>query len=135
MAEYDHRPKGYLSIKEAAVRYEVSRAKMHRLIQGGQLQTQKDPRDRRVTLLLQEELDRLFDLPAGRADDGMNNEMEIAYTRVVAGRLTAELRGRVDALRLRVAARGNADAVDSTAIIREERERRSRELGGAATGA
>ena len=129
MAEYDRGHKGFLSIKEAAVQYDVSRAKVHRLIRGGQLRARKDPRDRRVTLLLQDELDRLFDIPEDTTRDDMNYE-----TTETTGRLTSEMRARVDALRGRMAARVGAHVVDSAAIIRAERERRSVELGDAVIG-
>jgi len=130
LAEYGEGRKGYLSIKEAAVRYEVSRGKVHRLIQSGRLETQKDPRDRRVTLLRPDELDRLLNLPGNGMGDDMNNEMTSTELKEATGWLTGELRSRVDALRLRVAGR-TVGVVDSTAIIREERERRSRELDDA----
>ena len=129
MAEYDRGHRGFLSIKEAAVQYAVSRAKVHRLIRAGQLRARKDPRDRRVTLLLQDELDRLFDIPEDTTRDNMNYE-----TTKAAGRLTSEMRARVDALRGRMAARGTARMVDSAAIIRAERERRTVELGDAVVG-
>ena len=129
MAEYDRGHRGFLSIKEAAVQYAVSRAKVHRLIRAGQLRARKDPRDRRVTLLLQDELDRLFDIPEDTTRDDMNYE-----TTKAAGRLTSEMRARVDALRGRMAARGTAGMVDSAAIIRAERERRTVELGDAVVG-
>ena len=129
MAEYDRGHRGFLSIKEAAVQYAVSRAKVHRLIRAGQLRARKDPRDRRVTLLLQDELDRLFDIPEDTTRDDMNYE-----TTKTAGRLTSEMRARVDALRGRMAARGTARMVDSAAIIRAERERRTVELGDAVVG-
>ena len=129
MAEYDRGHKGFLSIKEAAVQYDVSRAKVHRLIRAGQLRARKDPRDRRVTLLLQDELDRLFDIPEDTTRDDMNYE-----TTETTGRLTSEMRARVDALRGRMAARVGAHVVDSAAIIRAERERRSVELGDAVIG-
>ena len=60
----------------------------------------------------------------------MNNEMTGTELKEATGWLTGELRSRVDALRLRVAGR-TVGVVDSTAIIREERERRSRELDDA----
>ena len=90
MAEYDHRHKGFLTINEAAVQYEVSRAKVHRLIRAGQLHTREDPRDRRVTLLSQDELDTLFDISEDMARDDMTYE-----TTNATGRLTAEMRERV----------------------------------------
>ena len=134
MAEYDRGHRGFLSIKEAAVQYDVSRAKVHRLIRAGQLRARKDPRDRRVTLLLQDELDRLFDIAEHTTRDDMNYETTGIVTTKTTGRLTSGMRARVDALRGRMAARGTARAFDSTAIIRAERERRSVELGGAVVG-
>ena len=130
MAEYDRGRQRFLSIKEAAVQYEVSRAKVHRLIRAGHLRVRKDPRDQRVTLLRQDELDTLFVLPEDTAGDDMNYQATRTTTTEAAGRLTAGMRARVDALRGRAAARG----VDSTTIIREERDRRSEELGGAVSG-
>ena len=129
MAEYDRRHRGFLSIKEAAVQYAVSRAKVHRLIRAGELRARKDPRDRRVTLLLQDELDRLFDI----ADDTTRDDMDYE-TIETTGRLTSEMRARVDALRGRMAARVGSHAADSTAIVRAERERRTTELGDAVVG-
>ena len=119
----------YLTIKEAAVEYEVSRAKLHRLIQGGRLQPAKDPRDERVTLLRTQDLNSLFRFPQEEAPFmgyETNSIDEIAAT----GRLTAELRERVDALRARIGKSG----YDSTAIIREERDRRDRQIGRAVFG-
>ena len=146
MAEYDRGHRGFLSIKEVAVQYEVSRAKVHRLIQTGQLRARKDPRDRRVTLLRQDELDRLFDMSQHMARDDMSydttydtpNTTTRTTTRTTTsatGRLTAEMRARVDAMRGRMAARGVHRVTDSAAIIRAERERRSAELGDAVIGA
>ncbi len=129
LAEYDHRHKGFLTINEAAVQYSVSRAKVHRLIRAGELHAREDPRDRRVTLLPQDELDRLFDIPQQATRDDMAYE-----TTNTTGRLTAEMRARVDVIRGRMAARGVDRVTDSAAIIRAERERRSAELGDAAIG-
>ena len=119
--------KGYLSVKEAAVHYEVSRAKLHRLIQFGRLQTEKDPRDERVTLLRAEELEALFRFPSEEDVEEMSYDTRTTNDGEVAGRLTAELRAKVDALRKR-AAGGRTLAGESAAIIREERERRGRQL-------
>lgn len=130
LAEYDHRHKGFLTINEAAVQYEVSRAKVHRLIRAGELHAREDPRDRRVTLLPQDELDRLFDISEDTTRDDVNYD-----TTNTTGRLTAEMRARVDAMRGRMAARGADRVTDSAAIIRAERERRSAELGDAVIGA
>ena len=130
MAEYDHRHRGFLTINEAAVQYSVSRAKVHRLIRAGELNAREDPRDRRVTLLPQDELDRLFDISQHMTRGDMTYE-----TTNTTGRLTAEMRARVDAVRGRMAARGVDRVTDSAAIIRAERERRTAELGDAVTGA
>ena len=127
MGELNERRKGYLSIKEAAVRYEVSRAKVHRLIQAGRLETQKDPRDERITLLREDELGDLFNFPAEEVHEDMHSETMEYNEREVTGRLTTELRARIDVLRLRVS-RGRDRVADSTEIIREERDRRSRGL-------
>ena len=129
MAEYDRGHRGFLSIKEAAVQYAVSRAKVHRLIRAGELRARKDPRDRRVTLLLQDELDRLFDIAEDTTRDDMDYE-----TIETTGRLTSEMRARVDALRGRMAARGGSHVTDSTAMVRAERERRTTERGDAVVG-
>ena len=68
----------YMNIKEASARYEVSRAKLHRLIQKGRLHTMKDPRDERLTLLEADELETLFSFPAQKENDvsyvNANNE-------------------------------------------------------------
>lgn len=134
MAEYDHRHQGFLTIKEAAVQYEVSRAKVHRLIRAGRLHAREDPRDRRVTLLRQDDLDRLFDISENATRDDMTYETMRTVTTMSTGRLTSEMRARVDALRGRMAERGTARAIDSAAIIRAERDRRSAELGDAVMG-
>ena len=126
--------KGYLSVKEAAVRYEVSRAKLHRLIQFGRLQTEKDPRDERVTLLRAEELEALFRFPSEEEVEEMSYDTETTYAGEATGRLTAELRAKVDAVRMRVAG-GRTLAGESATIIREERERRGRQLYDAAFAA
>ena len=131
LTEYDHRHKGFLTINEAAVQYDVSRGKVHRLIRAGELRAREDPRDRRVTLLMQHELDRLFDLPEDTTRDDVSYETMERATTTTAGRLTAGMRARVDELRGRVDARG----FDSAAVIREQRDRRSADLGDAAVGA
>ena len=123
--------KGYLSIKEAAVQYEVSRAKLHRLIGLGRLRSSKDPRDERVTLLRLEELESLFKFPKEEESD-MGYETKEADAGQAAGRLTAELLAEIDAFRARVS-RGRKLS-DSTEIIREGREQRSRQVYEAAFG-
>ena len=125
--------KGFLSVKEASVHYEVSRAKLHRLIQLGSLRTERDPRDERVTLLRADELEALFRFPSEEVEE-MGYNTRTTDVGKAAGRLTAELRARVDALRTRVAG-GRTLASDSAAIIREERERRGRQIYAGAFGA
>ena len=121
-----------MSIREAAVRYEVSRAKIHRLVQTGRLQTSNDPRDERVTLLRTEDLETQFRFPRYEVAD-MRYERDTAGMEAHAGRLTTAKRERIDALRLRVAAGGRL-TIDSASIIREEREKRSRQIDRAALG-
>lgn len=117
----------FMSIREASAVYEVSRAKLHRLIKTGRLRSERNPRDERVSLLSTEELEALFRIQGeeGREMRYGNNESMGAE----AGRLTAELRANVDALRGRVSAEKNLG--DSAEIIREEREKRSRQLDDA----
>ena len=124
---------GYMSIREAAARYEVSRAKIHRLVQTGRLRTSHDPRDERVTLLRAEDLETLFRFPRYQVAD-MQYETDTASIEATAGRLTAAKRARIDALRMR-AAGGRRLTTDSASIIREEREKHSRQLYRAAIGA
>ena len=114
-----------MNIKEAATRYEVSRAKLHRMIRTGRLEAVDDPRDERATLLRADDLEALFRFPV-EAD--LTSEHSARATGVV----TAEARARVDAIRVRIAARGRL-ADDSVEIIREGRERRNAEVYRAAT--
>ena len=53
-------PKKYLSIKEAAVAYKVSRTKIHRLVKSGAVRSSSDPRDDRITLVSVDDLDSRF---------------------------------------------------------------------------
>ena len=121
-----------MTIKEAAVQYQVSRAKLHRLIRSGRVQTVKDPRDERATLLKTAELQSLFRFPLEATMD-TENDTSTSYAMRSddhsAGRLTTEWRARIDALRMRVSA-GGSRAEDSVDIIREGRERRTTELYG-----
>ena len=110
---------GYMMIKEVAAKYNVSRAKLHRLVRLGKLQTAKDPRDERITLLREDEVDALFRFPEGEATHMVDRgEVGESY-----GRVTAELAARMDEVRARIA-RGGSLSRDSVDIIREERERR-----------
>ena len=125
--------RGYMMIKEATVAYGVSRAKLHRLVQQGRLETSKDPRDERVTLIRTEELEALFQFPEEEAGE-MRYETGTKNAEQGAGRITAELMARMDAIRERIAARGRT-LKDSAEIIREEREKRARQIDQAAFGA
>ena len=112
---------GFMMIKEAAATYSVSRAKINRLIKSGRLAAIEDPRDERVKLLRTEELDALFQLHAEEGD-------QVGYyAHQAIGRITPEVAARMDAVRERIAA-GGVRLPDSTGIIREERDRRSRHL-------
>ena len=122
---------GYLMIKEAAARYDVSRAKLHRLIGLGRLHTVKDPRDERVTLLRTEELEQVFSF--GPEEASPMEHRTAAHEERVTGRLTAELIAKMDDLRWRIS-KGRKSSSDSVDIIREEREKRSRQVYRAAFG-
>ena len=119
-------------IKEAAVQYNVSRAKLHRLVQLGRLRATKDPRDERVTLLRSEDVAALFKFPQQEADD-MVYRSEADDNTESYGKVTAELAARMDDVRIRVAQDGRLSG-DSVDIIREERDRRASEIDGAGVG-
>ena len=121
-----------MMIKEAATVYRVSRAKLHRLVQTGRLRTSKDPRDERVTLLRTEDVDALFRFPQDEASE-MVYTTGIGDSAESCGRVTAELAARMDAVRVRVARDGRVSG-DSVDIIREERDRRAREIDGPEVG-
>lgn len=136
-----------MSVKEAAARYDVSRAKLHRLVQLGRLNTEKDPRDERVTLLRGDELESLFrfpsedvqEEPAEEVSDAVDAsgtaelETETDDTAGHEGRLTAKLRAQADELRRRVAGRLNP-ASGSGVMIGEQRDRRGEHLRGVVFG-
>ena len=105
----------YLSIREASVAYEVSRTKIHRLVRNGVVRAAKDPRDDRVTLVNIEDLDTRFH---------GENVMEIRDTANVVGIATASKLDRMNGIRERSAVYGVGS--DSTEILREQREARSR---------
>lgn len=107
--------KQHLNIKEASVRYNVSRAKLNSLISLGHLHAEPDPRDGRARLISSQELEELFGLTEG--DTMYKNEN-------TTGRLTSSARGRLDALRRRVASTGKR-STDSVEMIREMRAERS----------
>ena len=122
---------GYMMIKAAAVRYSVSRAKLHRLVQLGRLRTAKDPRDERVTLLRTEDVEALFrftgeEVPEMRYETGNTGE-------AAAGRITTELAASMDALRNRISG-GRRLPQDSVEIIRKERDKRTQQIEEAIFG-
>ena len=117
--------RGYLIIKEAAVRYNTSRGKLHRLVKQGRVRTAKDPRDERATLLRTDDLDSVFEFPQTGAEEMTYNTRQPA--KIVATGLTRELSDQMDALRMRISG-GKRLAQDSTEIIREEREKRSEHI-------
>ncbi len=138
---HDVRPPGYLNVKEAARRYGVSRAKLHRLIRLGRLPTTKDPRDKCATLVCAENLDKLFRFPEAQGLEkaepvevqaGGGLAMAEEY-RVTPDRVTSERWARIVAVRLRIATDRQVLG-DSTEILMEERELRSRELDQADDG-
>ena len=110
---------GYMSIKEASETYGVSRSKVHRLIKKGRLRTAKDPRDERITLIPSEDLEAQFQSHA--------SEPRYAQFPNPSGILTPEARARMDELRTRLYEKYGKSS-DSTQIIREEREKRTRQL-------
>ena len=154
--------KKYLNIKEASVQYNVSRGKLHSLINLGHLHTEPDPRDGRARLLSSQELEELFGLTGGDPLTGGDTTegdsltgggttegdsltgggttggdsltggdttegdtmYKSPYTAYTTGRLTTSARGRLDALRRRIAVTGKR-ATDSVEIIREMRAERS----------
>ena len=105
--------------------------KLHRLVSLGCLHSSKDPRDERVTLLRLEELESLFMFPVEKGPD-MDYEAQKTETGQTPGRLTAELLAEINVFRVRVS-RGRKLS-DSTEIIREGREQRSRQVFEAAFG-
>ena len=113
----------YGSIKEAAVAYQVSRTKIHRLVKSGVVRATKDPRDERVTLVNFDDLDTRF---LGE------NAMEMMSMANIIGIATVEKLNTMTAIRERSAAHGLCG--DSTEILRRERDTRSRELDGRSVG-
>jgi hypothetical protein len=115
--------KKYLSIKEAAVAYRVSRTKIHRLVKSGVVRSSSDPRDDRITLVSVDDLDSRFH---GETVMDMNNAATLA------GVATADKLNRMNAIRAGGAAAGVGS--DSTEILREARAGRSSELGARSAG-
>ena len=119
-------------IKEAAVRYSVSRGKLHRLIQQGRLETHKDPTDERITLLRTGDLDEMFRFPG---EEGGQMMYETDARKSPPGYLTPELCARMDAVRTRISKRlGGRVLPDSADLIRREREKRTRQIDRAVSG-
>ena len=121
-----------MNIKEAAARYEVSRSKLHRLIQLGRLRTTGDPRDERVTMLRIEDLETQFRFPI---DEIVGTQYQTRKVELLmpVGRITEEWCNRVDTLRMRISG-GRRLPGDSAEIIRQEREKRDRAVNQAAFG-
>ena len=126
--EYKPRREDYLNIKEAAAQYQVSRAKLHRMIRGGRLTGIKDWHDERATLVRIDDLNDLFRFPG---EGAMYREDRGA---VGVGMLTADRTARMDDLRDRIAGRVGL-VEDSVEALRRERERRGAELTGASAPA
>ena len=116
-------PKEYLSIKEAAVAYRVSRTKIHRLVKSGAVRSSSDPRDDRITLVSVDDLDSRFH---GETVMDMNSAATLV------GVATVDKLSRMNAIRAGGAAAGTGS--DSTEILRAERESRSRELDARSAG-
>ena len=117
-------PKKYLSIKEAAVAYKVSRTKIHRLVKSGAVRSSSDPRDDRITLVSVDDLDSRFH---GETVMDMNSAATLV------GVATADKLNRMNAIRAGGAAAGIGS--DSTEILREARAGRSSELDARSMGA
>ena len=129
--EYTQRPAGYLNIRDAALKYEVSRSKLHRMVRSGQLHTQADPRDGRATLLSSAELEALFSVPRETDVSAEADTPAAAKSATGSGYLTPEARARIDTLRLR-ATGGLRLSIDSADIVREAREAGAQETSGGA---
>ena len=126
---------GYMSINEAAAFYGVSRAKLHRLIRFGQLSTQKDPLDNRVTLLIDAELKAIFQFPGNCFRDLKKSTDKPVDKERMSGTLTHILRAEVDLLRERLMDSmdegvGNIIVRGDDAGSRRERHRYEATFGG-----
>ena len=116
-------PKKYLSIKEAAVAYRVSRTKIHRLVKSGAVRSAGDPRDDRVTLVNVDDLDSRFH---------GETVMDMNRAATLIGVATADKLSRMNAIRAGGAAAGAGS--DSTELLREARAGRSSELDARSAG-
>jgi|GEM_PF-1441729 hypothetical protein len=124
--KYIQRKAEFLNIRDAALKYEVSRSKLHRLVRSGQLRVQTDPRDGRASLLNSDELEAFFTTPEGADLNEGIGAIEAARNQANKGYLTAEARARIDTLRSR-ATGGRRLSVNSADIIQEARNPRTQE--------
>ena len=124
--KYTQRKAEYLNVRDAALKYEVSQSKLHRLVRSGQLRVQTDPRDGRASLLNSAELEAFFSTPEGADSNEGAGAFEAAKHQANKGYLTAEVRARIDALRTR-ATGGRRLIANSADIIQEARDSRSQE--------
>ena len=116
-------PKKYLSIKEAAVAYRVSRTKIHRLVKKGAVRSTGDPRDDRITLVSVEDLDSRFH---------GETVMDMENAAAIEGIATVDRLSRMNAIRAGGAKAGGGS--DSAEILREARAARSLDLEARSTG-
>lgn len=116
-------PKKYLSIKEAAVAYRVSRTKIHRLVKSGAVRSTGDPRDDRITLVSVDDLDSRFH---------GETVMDINSAATLVGVATVDKLSRMNAIRAGGATAGVGS--DSTEILREARAGRSSVLDARSAG-
>ncbi len=124
--KYTQRKAEYLNIRDAALKYEVSRSKLHRLVHSGQLRVQTDPRDGRTSLLNTAELETFFSAPEGAVSHKGDGSLEPVTHQANIGYLSAEARARIDELRVR-ANGGRQLSVSSEDIIKEARGSRTQE--------
>jgi hypothetical protein len=117
--KYTQRKTEYLNIRDAALKYEVSRSKLHRLVRSGQLCVQTDPRDGRASLLNSAELEAFFS-----TSEGADSNESAGTFQANNGYLTAEARARIDALRIR-ATGGQRLSENSADFIQVARDSRS----------
>ena len=116
-------PKKYLSIKEAAVAYRVSRTKIHRLVKKGAVRSTGDPRDDRITLVSVEDLDSRFH---------GETVMDMENAAAIEGIATVDRLSRMNAIRAGGAKAGVGS--DSAEILREARAARSLDLEARSAG-
>lgn len=124
--KYTQRKAEYLNIRDAALKYEVSRSKLHCLVRSGQLRVQTDPHDGRASLLNTAELETFFSPPEGAVSHKGDGSLEPVTHQANIGYLSDEARARIDALRVR-ANEGRQLSVSSEDIIKEARGSRTQE--------